>query len=502
MSEAAYVPSDWGRLYMNLPYDEVLGAGSAGPGKTTVLLAEVLPRLLIEHERCSNPKHPYPLKWGQSKGWAIHLRRTLPMLKQSIIRARKMFQDIDPDVRWSEEDHTFIFQSGYRYQFAHCKDAGSWVNYVGPEYDLILYDELVQFLEEQFLQINTRLRSDDPVLSTMLKIRAMSNPMMEMEAQDSFAVVDPHWVRRYFVDPAPTGKTVLEYEFDLPDGTKQTRTRMYLPATIHDNPNKAFVSQYMKNLAAKPRHIREALLSGNWYYTAGAYYGEHWSERLHTCMPFRIPEDWPIFRSMDWGYKHHGCVHWWALGEDDNLYCIRELTFLGKQDIEVAKMVRDIEEKMGLWRENHSVITGPADTQLWEERGATGRNMAGNFAAKGVTWAKADKGHSRQRNAERLLTRLKDHKDETTNPGIVFFRNCPQAIRTIPMILTDKTHPWLPQDGGDDHWHDSVLYACAYAARGRAGIAPPRRRRESWEEKDDRASSAKVDHGQFGYGMG
>lgn len=500
MSEPAYRASPWGTLYHNLPYDEVLGAGSAGPGKTWVLLADPYPQIFMEHERCSNKNHPYPLDWGHSKGWALHLRRTLPMLKQSIIRTQRTFPQIDPDVRWIGDENTWVFSSGFRFQFGHCKDAGSWITYIGNEYTHIGYDELIQFEEEQFLQINTRLRTDDPCLSKMLKIRAMSNPAMDMEQNDSFALVDPYWVRRYFVDPAPAGKAVLEHEYDLPDGSKASRTRMYLPATIHDNPNKAFVLQYIKNLASKPRHIREALLSGNWYYTVGSFYGEAWSERLHTCVPFRVPDDWPIFRSMDWGYKHHGCIHWWALGDDDNLFCIRELTFLGKKDEEVARLVREIEEKMGLWRNGRSSISGPADTQLWEERGATGRSMAMTFLAKGVHWAKADKGKSRQRNAERLLGRLRDHREETTAPGIMFFRTCVQAIRTIPTILTDKNKTWLPQDGGDDHWHDSVLYACAYAARGRAMIGAPKRARDDWEVDDERDRGSRHNLGRDGYG--
>ena len=203
---------------------------------------------------------------------------------------------------------------------------------------------------------------------------------------------------------------------------------------------------------------------------------------------------------MDWGFKHFGCVHWWALGEDDNLYCIRELTFLGKQVPEVAKLVRDIEEKMGFWREGRSSITGPADTQLWEQRGGSGPTMAHEFAAKGIHWQKCDKGKDRQRSAELLLGRMKDHKDETTNPGIMFFRTCPQIIRTLPMILTDKNKPWLPQDGGDDHWENSARYAVMYASRGRHGIGVPKRPRSRWEMDDAKAKVPKVNWGSYGMG--
>ncbi len=497
MKTTAYQASDWGTLYHNLPFEEALGAGSAGPGKTEVLLHDPLPQVYVEHQRCENKSHPYHQSWGESTGWALHLRRTVKNLEQSIGRTHRFIPQLDPGAKWIEAKNMWVLSSGYKFQFGHCKDKNSWMDYFSSEYTHLAFDELVTFEEEQYRQISTRVRSGDPVLSTMLKTRAMSNPSMTMDAEDTFAVTDPHWVRRYFVDPAPQGKVILERKIDMDDGTSETWRRMYLPATIDDNPNKLFVKQYKIRLSAQPKHIREALLYGNWYYTPGSYYGEEWNERIHTCLPFKIPVDWPIFRSMDWGYKHHGIIHWWAMDDDGNLYCIRELTFIGKEDIEVAKMVKEIEQQMGLWRNGRSAITGPADTQLWEQRGNHGRGMAANFELKGVHWMKCDKGKTQQRNAERLLARLKDHKDGTVTPGIVIFRTCPNLIKSLPMIQADPKHPYLPRDTGDQsHAHDSCLYSVAYASRGKKGIAKIRRSREKWE--DEEKKSPRTQTGNYG----
>lgn len=499
MSETEYLQSDWADLYHNLPYAELLGAGSAGPGKTTTLIRDPLPQIAVEHMRCANPEHPYHMNWGDSTGWAIHLRRTLKQLEQTMQRTMRLFPKIDPKAHWDTQRMTWIFSSGYRFQFGHCKDRDDWQDYQSSEFTHIAFDELCTFEEEQYFQICTRLRSSDPVLSKMLKIRAMSNPVMKKEDNENITVRNPFWVREYFVDPAPQGKQVLYREIDMGDGTTHRSERMYLPATIDDNPDKEFVKQYKARLAANPhRHIREALLNGNWYYTEGAFYGEAWNERIHTCEPFPIPPDWPIFRSMDWGYKQPGCIHWWAMDEDDNLFCIRELTFQDKLAGEVAGLVRDIEEHAGFWKGNKSLLTGPADHNLWEQRGDHGKSKAKEFSEKGVRWFPADK-KSRYRNAERLLGRLKDHREETTTPGIVFFRTCPKIIRTLPMIQTDNTiSPVEPLKGGDDHWHDSTAYACAYASHGRRGLARPKHR-DDWEE-EDRHAPGRQSRGQYGYG--
>lgn len=498
MLDSVYKPSEWGTIFHNLPHEEALGAGSAGPGKTSVLLADPFPQIAIEHQRCTDPEHPYPLEMGESVGWAIHLRRTLKQLEQSIARTHRMFPKIDPNVRWDVQTFKWTFSSGYKYQFGHCKDKLDWENYFSSEYTHIGFDELVQFEEEQYRQIITRLRTDDPVLSLMLKARAMSNPVMRREAVDSFAVTDPFWVRRYFVDPAPDGNVTLSRTLELPDGRVEKTRRIYVPARITANPNKKFVDQYMKTLASAPMHIRAALLDGNWYYTEGSFYGEYWRPAIHTCVPFKFPADWPVFRSMDWGFKRHGCIHWWTIDEDDNLYCVREYSFLGKTDLEVAKGVRQIEEKMGLWRGSRSTISGPADTQLWEQRGESGESKARAFLKKGVHWCKADK-KSRQRNAERLVARLKDHRDGTTTAGIVIFRTCENLIRTLPQIMTDPNFPEIPLDGGEDHWHDSLLYASAFASHGRRGIAR-HRAKQPWEEDDRKKKVGSGSRGRYGYG--
>ena len=88
---------------------------------------------------------------------------------------------------------------------------------------------------------------------------------------------------------------------------------------------------------------------------------------------------------------------------------------------------------MGWSNGRKSKLTGPADTQLWEQRGDTGKTKAQAMADKGVYWTKADK-RSRLRNAELLTARLKDHDGGTTTPGIVFFDTCQEITKLIPAI--------------------------------------------------------------------
>ena len=494
MNEVIYKPSRWGELFHGSTVTELLGAGSAGPGKSFVLLMDPIAQVLVEHERCSNPNHPYPLTWGSSTGWALHLRRISSGLEVTKARAHRIFPQIDSGVKWNEAKNTFVFSSGYRYQFGHCKDPNDWTNYLGAEFSTILWDEVIEFDEEQYDQICTRLRSSDPVLSKMLKIRLCSNPAMTQDI--GVTLKDPNWVRRRFVDPCPEGKTILKRTLKRADGTVAgERTMMYLPATLYDNPDPDFVRNYELTLLAAKPHIKQALLYGDWYVTVASFFAEVWNQQLHVCDPFTVPGAWRIFRSMDWGFKAFGCVHWWAVDDDDTLWCIRELTFKGKTPKEVCKLIKGIEQKLGVWTNGRSQISGVADTQLWEKRGDDVQTKAEAFAENGVVWMQADK-RSRQRNSELLYERLGDHMSGTSTPGIVIFRTCPKLIQSIPSVTTDPKNMECPADGGDDHWIDSAMYACAHSSRHGVGVS-----KDSVEERDDDDDPWQdIDRGRDGYG--
>ena len=112
------------------------------------------------------------------------------------------------------------------------------------------------------------------------------------------------------------------------------------------------------------------------------------------------------------------------------------------------------------------------------------------MAEMGVPWVRAKK--NRLTNAQRLWKLLEDHNHGTTTPGIVFFQNCRNAIRTIPGAPTDPNNPEVPLDGGEDHWMDSIWYGCAFASHGRAGIPSIEPRDDYIDEREDR--------GDYGYG--
>jgi hypothetical protein len=475
-----YDPSPVQKEFHSLGVDEALFGGSAGPGKSLTLLMEPLSQIVVEHQRCAAGE----LKWGRSTGRCLHFRREIPRLEESITRSKMYYPDIDPGARWEEQKHTWTFSSGYKVQFAHMKDADSFMNFRSIQCTMLLFDELIEFERDHYDQMVTRVRSTDPVLRKMLKVRSASNPA-------------PGWVREYFVDPAPQGRVVLRKSLKLNDGSVAERTRIFIPARLSDNPDKEYRRQYEINLQDKPAHIRASLLHGDWYVVAGAFFAEEWDQERHIIKPFRIPRDWRRFRSGDWGYKSPCVILWWAVTPDNELICYRERTYQHKTAVQVAERIKKIEQDAGEWDERRDIsrCIGPMDTQLWEERGHTGPSMFSDMSTLGVTWTKANK-KSRATNAQNVMTRLKS-RGLNGRPGIMFFDNCKGCIETIPAIPTDKSEPEEPLKGGADHHYDAVSYACSH-------FVMPTEKNESFLDDDDfedeLAQERERRKGQYGYG--
>lgn len=432
--------------------NEILVGGAAGPGKSLCLLMDpIQTQLLFEHQRWERREI------DRSIGWAIHFRRNFKMLKQTIERSQLYFRAIDPPTRsspgaqYDSQEYIWTFSCGYRLQFGHIQNDEDRFNYLSSEYSHIAWDEVSEMSEEVYQFVNSRLRSSDPELSKRRRIVCASNP-------------SGNWVRDYYVKWAPEGRKLLTKKLTMSDGSEVVRSRVFIPATLKDNPNPEFRRSYEEDLRDKPPHIRKALLEGDWWVVAGAFFADAWIKEIHEVDRFKIPSGWKKFRAMDWGVKNPGTVGWYAVDTDENLVKYRELTFQGKDAHQVAMEIKKIEQDAGEWDDNSkcSRLSGPADTQIWAVSGTVGPTIAETMMDEGVFWEKCTKNKSAA--CMQLLLRLNDHGTKDSPPGIRIFKNCVNTIRTVPAIGTSETNPELPDDspGVEDHWLDETLYACMY----------------------------------------
>lgn len=494
------MPSQWGNTFHTVDddgvcIDEILGGGSAGPGKTVVLFRDPLFQAEREHRRCLLPKdHPHHVKWGESVGYALLLRRTTPMIEELWRQSFIIFPKWDPMAKPDSKSMTWTFQSGYRYQFGHCNDVEDWTRYVGNAKTYLGFDELNHFEFEQYDNIKTWVRTSDPVLMYDLRIRSASNPVFTKPKGEKVHVSNPQWVRDYFVEPDPRGNVILREEYTY-GGKTYINRKLYLPAKLTDNPDKDFQDSYMKKLVQRPRHVQRALIEADWYVTPGGYFEGHWDPDLHIIDPFHIPYDWPRWRAMDWGFKTLGVILWLAFDPDDNIIVYREFQFKGMNVDKVCDNVERIERDMGIWYGRKSLITGPADTQIWEKRGDDGESKYETFRRRGIDWVYATK--ERIDNAQAIVRRLDDHGNRSTQPGLMLFRSCQETLKYFPNIQAEPGNPEMPMKGGMDHHFETVGYAVRFGERGPEAIPHHEARKEEMERGPDRDT---VNYGRDGYG--
>lgn len=500
VDRSLYQPSPWATEYHSSTCDEVLGGGSAGPGKSLTLLWDpIVKQAVVEHARATGQLLDQLPGWlaelcrnnrirpGESEGHALHIRRTMPMLQETIDRSERMFKQFDANAEYNKDLHRWTFTSGYKYTFGHCREPKDHINYLSKQYTHFGADEAGQLLEEQFEELDNRVRSADPVLRHLIATRAMSNPT-------------PGWLKERFVEREPRGRIVFKRTVRDPlTGESRIRTRLFLPATLDDNPDKEFVADYKFKLLSKPAHMRARYLYGDWDSVEGGYFEHDYNPGVHLIDPFKVPRDWPKFRAMDWGYKAPGVIGWYTLDPDENLYKFFEFNFQLMRDREVAKRAVEIEKRFGFWnqRENKSRLrTAVADTQLWEERGDSGKSKAAVFAEEGLYWQPADKA-SIERNAERITARLRDY-DKDKPPGLMIFRECRKTAEMLASIGIDEHDSTVPDKKSPlKHWFDETGYATARASRGRGSIIMDLHDRDIADNDNDEPVRRE---GSFGYG--
>lgn len=501
MDRSLYAPSPWSAKFHQSTCDQVLGGGAAGPGKSLTLLWDpIVLQATVEHARMTGQlmdelpewlaelckKHP--IRQGESEGHALHMRRTMPQIQETIDRSERMFKKFDPNARYSKDLHRWEFSSGFKYTFGHCRESNSHEDYLSKQYTWLGLDEAYQFEEKQFEELDGRVRTADPVLIHLKRTRLMSNPA-------------PGWLKDMFVSPEPKGGTILRRKvIDPMTGLWEWKTQLFLPATLDDNPDKAFVKDYKFKLLSKPSHMRARYLYGDWDSVEGGYFEDDWNPGVHVIPAFKIPRDWPKFRIMDWGYKTHGTCIWVALDRDENMYVFFEFNFRLMKDEECAKRIIEIEQNFGFWNKRESksrLLSCVADTQLWEERGDSGKSKAAVFADHGLYWEPADKA-SIARNAERVTERLRDY-DQNRPPALMVFEGCKKTREMFSSIKVDDKDSTIPDKKSPlKHWFDVIAYGCARASHGRGSIGMELHDFDRFADNDNDEPLPKVSG--FGYG--
>ena len=422
--------------------DEALYGGAAGGGKSDCALAEALRQVHIPHYR------------------GLILRKTFPQLTELMDRSTGIYPKAFPDAQFSESRHVWNFSSGAKIYFGSLQYPKDRLNYQGKRYDFIDFDELTQFRWEEYSYLFSRNRPNGP--GTRCYIRAQANP----------GGVGHGWVKERFITAGPPMRTIWEpVSIRYPGGREERRwkSRVFVPSSVFDNPILLNNDPaYLTRLASMPEQERRALLYGDWDSFSGQVFTEwrndpaHYADRrgTHVIAPFRVPDEWRVWRSFDWGYSRPFSCGWYAVDQDRRLYRIRELYgCTGTTDVgvrwepaRVARAIRRIEGEDPNLRGRR--VLGVGDPAIWASTGT--ESIGALMEREGVYFERGENS--------RLDGKMQVHHrlafDAGGFPMLYVFETCRHFIRTVPNLVYDEADVEDVDTGGEDHIYDELRYVC------------------------------------------
>ena len=416
------------KKFIDATADEVLFGGAAGGGKSYGQLVDAL---------------LYALQYPESR--QLILRKTYPELEHSLIMVSLKFYP-KSICKYSSTSRKWLFVNGSVIEFGYCAAKTDVIRYQGAEYDVVRFDELTHFSEDQYTYLISRIRGVNPYPKM---VKSSTNP----------GGIGHNWVKQRFIDGHEPNKIYT----DSQSGIK----RLFIPSFVQDN---VFLmnadADYINRLNQLPENERKALLYGEWDIFDGQVFTEwknssfglktrRWS---HVIEPFDIPKEWRRYRAFDFGYSKPFAVSWYAVDHDGRAYNYRELYgCTGTPDVgikwtaqKIADEIRTIEEK----EEKGQQIIGIADPAIWNNTGSIDGSIADMMEKRGVYFEKG--------NHDRLAGKMQVHYrlafDDDGLPMIYFFNTCKNIIRTLPQLRYDPVRPEDVDTGQEDHLYDALKY--------------------------------------------
>jgi len=440
MGNVIWKPQPKQAEFMRRPEYECLFGGAAGGGKSDAMVIEALRQVKI----------PY------YKG--LILRKTYPQLAELIDKSLNYYPQAVPGAKYNSSSHTWTFPSGAKIIFGSMQHTKDRLNYQGQAYDFIGFDELTHFTWDEYSYLFSRNRPNGP--GTRIYIRATANP----------GSIGHAWVKDRFVTAAPPMTPIPEeVSWVDPDGTMHTRTqsRIFVPSLVFDN--KALLDNdpgYIQRLASMPEAERRALLYGDWDTFSGQVFTEwvndpaHYDDRIgtHVIAPFKVPDSWPVWCGLDWGYSRPFAVIWFAVDPERRLYMIREYygcTGTPNQGVkmepgEVARKIREIEADDPNLKGKSILRVG--DPAIWASQGT--ESIGALMERERVYFERGD--NARISGKMQLHHRLAF--DEDGIPMLYVFNTCKHWIRTFPALVYDERDVEDVDTDGEDHLYDAARY--------------------------------------------
>ena len=248
-----------------------------------------------------------------------------------------------------------------------------------------------------------------------------------------------------------------------------------------------FGRSYLATLDTLTGYLHKRLRLGLWVAPDGMFFTE-WNPEVHVVDGFEIPEHWPRWVAVDYGFAAPWCALWLARDpETRRMYVYRERYMTGLRDEEQAAIIAEASS-------DERIVAYVLDPSMFNARTEANRPSIAQVYQAALPGAPIIPGHNNRRTGWAIVRRALAHAAEAAEaaeaadddrrpqpskashdapsaiPRLRLFKGrAPNLERTLPALVHD---PLDPEDVADklknvkteDHAPDALRYGLSIEA--------------------------------------
>lgn len=409
--------------------------------------------------RAKSLRETYAWPWMR---WLV-LRRTFPEIEKNFLLPLR--SEIPLELyEYNQSKHVMTFNNGSTIELWFCQSANDVYRYQWVEYDRIGIEELTQRPEEWVKIILTSLRTNKDRYQP--NFFSTWNPWWVWHA----------WVKRIFIDG------------DFKENENPSNYA-FIWANIYDN--KILMANdpsYLEKLKSLDDKWRKAYLDGNWDIFAWQYFSM-FDRHIHVIDPIMPKDAKKYCVALDYWYTNPSAVVWIAQTTQNEFIVYKELykTGLTYRNLWVhIKAMTWVDEKINVY------VGDPAAVNKKTESDET--SLALEFAK---LWISIDPAKNARvpwwMLIRELLTPHVDPNTKQERPRLFITENCVNLIRTLPVLIHDKTNVEDIDTTWDDHLADALRYWLAQLVEINTSFNDVKEMNNAFVRKDSMASKLSSD---------
>lgn len=354
----------------------------------------------------------------------------------AIQKSYEVFGDVAQDREGGKE---WTWANGSSFFFRHCQNQQDVYNYQSQQIDILLADEATHFTWFIIDYLLTRNRSNVDIAGFKPFALLSSNP----------GNVGHVWYSQLFDVEKKQGEHEQVKRTQNPNG-KFSQT-YFIPAFLEDNQiGVARDPGYEGRLMERDPEVARALRHGDWSVFAGQAFPA-WTRERVACKPFEIPEHWPKWRALDYGFVHPFTAGWFATDPQTNrVYVYRAVLKSELTDTEQARLMK------GMTPTDEVINHTYASPDMWarKTKGTKVFTSVDEYRDEGVLLTRADDSRlSGKRKVDRLLMDALDGK-----PMVQVFEPYYEVFRCMESLVRDDGNPEDVKKVDGDDPYDMLRY--------------------------------------------